>query len=524
MANIGSSSHQHPCKICFFLRWSGCEISELLGKRAWLIMALFGTWADLQNFRTLPDVLGHFNVPDPVWQSLVTHLGDPGNDIGLFSALPATSVVAACGLAVTLNGALTPIEATQVGLVWRLCRRVVAFRGGVGEAEFVDVDPWRPVETPEPKNIPAGDKPTGSGLKESVLKMASIIDQQDDSELLPPGSLQVNNWFQNYIAVMGAPPDETEEPTGAQLAALHKRTNLNDQAPYVDFAIWVPYGRRMSKVNKTRVYTPLGDGSYLYKDLPGPGSFQAWTSSWKVFKAACLMLNIANLAALEAYYRTIEKLVIQYPQCWGLIFAADDTARAERLEKLRRSISIEAGLGRQIPSDWLEGAPWSCVFQQLAKDMQFWAERVHHPAAAWIAAGSKGAPSVASEQAVLGHLPGAEDLQDVPEPNTEGSRKKQANRDKRQALKKRKLAEREELRSFRAAAASGGTQPKGKGKGKNGGKTKDQAGSPLCFSWASGTGPCGKLPPGAECACAVKRTHKCRKCLSPSHQDDACPS
>ena len=127
----------------------------------------------------------------------------------------------------------------------------------------------------------------------------------------------MNNWFQNYIAVMGAPPDETEEPTGAQLAALHKRTNLNDQAPYVDFAIWVPYGRRMSKVNKTRVYTPLGDGSYLYKDLPGPGSFQAWTSSWKVFKAACLMLNIANLAALEAYYRTIEKLVIQYPQCWG---------------------------------------------------------------------------------------------------------------------------------------------------------------------------------------------------------------
>lgn len=463
-------------------------------------MALFGTWADLQNFHTLPVVLGHFNVPDPVWQSLLTHLGDPGNDIGLFSALPASSVVAACGLAATPNGALIPIEATQVGLVWRLCRRVVAFRGGVGEAEFVDVDPWRPVETPEPKNIPAGDKPTGSRLKESVLKMASIIDQQDDSELLPPGSLQVNNWFQNYIAVMGAPPDETEEPTGAQLAALHKRTNLNDQAPYVDFAIWVPYGRRMSKVNKTRVYTPLGDGSYLYKDLPGPGSFQAWTSSWKVFKAACLMLNIANLAALEAYYRTIEKLVIQYPQCWGLIFAADDTARAERLEKLRRSISIEAGLGRQIPSDWLEGAPWSCVFQQLAKDMQFWAERVHHPAAAWIAAGSKGAPSVASEQAVLGHLPGAEDLQDMPEPNTEVSRKKQANRDKRQALKRRKLAEREELKSFRAAAASGGTQPKGKGKGKNGGKTKDQAGSPLCFSWASGTGPCGKLPPGAECA------------------------
>ena len=487
-------------------------------------MALFGLWADLQYFRTIPDVLTHFNVGDPVWQGLVTQLGDPGNDIGLFSALPATSIVAACGLATTPNGPYTPVEATQVGLVWRMCRRIAAFRGGIPEAEFVDVDPWKPVETAEPKGMPAGAKAGGSGLKESVLKMASIIDQQDDSELLPPGSMQINNWFQNYITVMGAPPDETEEPTGAQLAALFKRTVINGQAPYVDFAVWVPYGRRMSKVNKTRVYTPLGDGSYLYKDLPGPGSFQAWTSSWKVFKAACIMLNIANLAALEAYFRAMEKMVIQYPQCWGLIFAADDTARAERLEKIRRSISIEAGLGRQIPQDWNEGSPWSCVFQQLAKDMQFWTERVHHPAAAWLAAGAKGAPSVPTEQSVLSHLPGAEELQESPAAAGEPSKKKQANRDKRLALKKRRLAEREELKNLRAASSSGNTQVKGKGKGKGGSKSKDQTGSPLCFSWASGTGPCGKLPPGAECACPVKRVHKCRKCLSPSHQDDSCPS
>ena len=236
------------------------------------------------------------------------------------------------------------------------------------------------------------------------------------------------------------------------------------------------------------------------------------------------MLNIANLAALEAYFRAMEKMVIQYPQCWGLIFAADDTARAERLEKIRRSISIEAGLGRQIPQDWNDSSPWSCVFQQLAKDMQFWTERVHHPAAAWLAAGARGAPSVPTEQSVLSHLPGAAELQESPAAAGEPSKKKQANRDKRLALKKRRLAEREELKNFRAASSSGSTQVKGKGKGEGGSKSKDQTGSPLCFSWASGTGPCGKLPPGAECACPVKRVHKCRKCLSPSHQDDSCPS
>ena len=45
---------------------------------------------------------------------------------------------------------------------------------------------------------------------------------------------------------------------------------------------------------------------------------------------------------------------------------------------------------RQVPRDWDPSRPWSCVFMQLASDMEFWAERVHHPAAAWTAAGGEG--------------------------------------------------------------------------------------------------------------------------------------
>ena len=47
------------------------------------------------------------------------------------------------------------------------------------------------------------------------------------------------------------------------------------------------------------------------------------------------------------------------------------------------------------------------------------------------------------------------------------------------------------------------------------GKSKDQSGTPLCFSWASGTGVCGKLPPGAECLGAVKRAHISAASVSP---------
>ena len=76
------------------------------------------------------------------------------------------------------------------------------------------------------------------------------------------------------------------------------------------------------------------------KELPGPQNLQQWLVSWRVFKAACICLNIVTLAALQLYEKVIEKLVIQWPRAWGLIAQADDEARAEKLEKIRRSIVL----------------------------------------------------------------------------------------------------------------------------------------------------------------------------------------
>ena len=99
--------------------------------------------------------------------------------------------------------------------------------------------------------------------------MANILDQADDSELLPPDGLKVHQWSQRYVMLMGASPEEEEEPTDAQLAALHRRVLELDQAPYCDFAVWQPYGRRALRAQKFRVFHPLGDGSFLTKELPG---------------------------------------------------------------------------------------------------------------------------------------------------------------------------------------------------------------------------------------------------------------
>ena len=53
-------------------------------------------------------------------------VGSPGSGLRLFAALPKVALVTGCCSAITPTGNLTLVEATQVGLVWRMARRVVA--------------------------------------------------------------------------------------------------------------------------------------------------------------------------------------------------------------------------------------------------------------------------------------------------------------------------------------------------------------------------------------------------------------
>ena len=70
---------------------------------------------------------------------------------------------------------------------------------------------------------------SGGTVKERVLKMSSLIDQHDESELLPPVAAEVDRWFQNYIMVMGSQPDETEEPTPAPACSSLQKSLYREQ-------------------------------------------------------------------------------------------------------------------------------------------------------------------------------------------------------------------------------------------------------------------------------------------------------
>ena len=229
------------------------------------------TATELLGIRALPDLFTLLGLRDDVWTAFVGQAGDPGNSIRVLAALPQGAVRNACLRAVMTDGsAFAPMLAAHVGLVWRSSRKIVHMWAGLPDEDFCDVDLWE-------EDVSGRAQGTGSGtptpsppqIKERLVKMSSVLDQADDSELVPAARADIDVWMSRYVAIMGAPPSEEEEATEEQSSALNKRVNVLSQAPYCDFAIFQPFGRRALKALKFRVYWPLGDGSYVLKELPG---------------------------------------------------------------------------------------------------------------------------------------------------------------------------------------------------------------------------------------------------------------
>ena len=158
---------------------------------------------EASGIATIPDLLNSLLVPDRVWNAFTNVAGDPGNDVRLVAAMPPWTIPQIVGTAVLDDGEkLTPIQAAQVGLVWRNARWVIHLRGGGDANRFVDNDPWSMPSSGGPPDghgaVDAGSSTrapvsgSASGSKENLLKMANLVDQTDDSETRLPDALKLN--------------------------------------------------------------------------------------------------------------------------------------------------------------------------------------------------------------------------------------------------------------------------------------------------------------------------------------------
>ena len=474
---------------------------------------MFPSQAAALQMATISDIRDFYEVPRDLWQAFIQVAGDPGEDLKLLSALPATVIAASLERAAIGGQPLSAVQASHVGLIYNLARRIMHAKGGGDWERWQDQSPFldqRQAHGNEGTSSPIKGEATG----ERKLKMTQVIDQSDDGEFTVQSEEVRSRWYQQYFQTTGGWPPEEEDPTSEQVSALDKRINTQDISPFVDFGVWVPYGSKALRASRFRSYVLTANG-YVTKELPGPATFVQWRSSFRILRTALVMLDAVSLASLHAYEMTIERLTRTYPSAWHLIYSADELARSSHSNRLRSRMVMDAKAGRTVPLMWDPKRPWDFIFNLVAMDDSFWQQQVISPALAWIAAGSQGKPRTPAEQLAAGFMNGG--VQSIT-PQVEGP--KQSNMDptftgttrtrRRNGKRKQRGGDGED---GQGGKGSPNTNRKGNGKG----MTKQ-----LCYGWNNGNGPCAGLPPGQPCASKVTREHRCTICQSPGHPSKDC--
>ena len=137
------------------------------------------------------------------------------------------------------------VESINIALMWRVCRLAYG---------LPDYDIWAPPQIPSAPATPvrSGPQPVGSKLPLGTrkVKVSQISDQLDDTELELLGQDALDEAFRTYRTRMGAEPMKEAEPTAEQITVLRSKVVCQGSAPYADFSVLTPFGRRAQKQMK----------------------------------------------------------------------------------------------------------------------------------------------------------------------------------------------------------------------------------------------------------------------------------
>ena len=184
-----------------------------------------------------------------------------------------------------------------------------------------------------------------------------------DTELVSMEPASIRDLFARYREVRGDFPHEDHEPTPDQLSAVSQLIQ-SDVAPYVDFSIFGPHGKRMLRKLHliSHTYDP-SSGEWRRQDLPGPPDMDTWWRSWMVFRTTMLLLQQAKAEPLDLYGERMRDMATTYgQQCWFIIYNADVRMRHEEMERIRRRTAIDTG---SVPD-------WNQTFLLASKATQYW--------------------------------------------------------------------------------------------------------------------------------------------------------
>ena len=258
---------------------------------------------------------------------------------------------------------LTPVQKSQV----RFLQRVARLTAGL------------PVEREKPlPEVSAAPQPPSKRVK-----LSSLVDPSAEAELVNLDSSVVRSMFSSYKDKRGAFPHKDHEPTEEQLSAVAQLLSAG-QAPYVDFALFGPHGKRALKRLSMVAFTyQVETGTWKRVEIPGPPDFATWWRCWLVFKTTLLLLGCVSTERLEHYGEYVRQLCDTYgSEVWFLIAQADDRFRSEEMERLRRAAQISyEGLPEDARSSsaFQPDRPWEWAFGAALGEQgrDFWDTEVH---------------------------------------------------------------------------------------------------------------------------------------------------
>ena len=266
---------------------------------------------------------------------------------------------------------LTPVEASRTEIL----RRVVLLRLGITPDN--PGDPGIPTARVNPVTMlpgsPGGTVPPSGSTPTRKLKLSSIIDPTLDAEITMIEQPEADKLYAAYKAKFGDHPAPDVDPTLDQLSAL-KQLVSTGALPYVDMSLWGPHGLRTLR---KQVYTShqlnAATGEWTKKELPGPSDIMSWQKAFKTFRAAMLLLEIADAERLDAYAGHIRDLSVQFgSDVWGIIYRADVRMRSEYMDRVRRQLSESPQWG------FTAASPWSAVYARRNSGARLLAQGGHN--------------------------------------------------------------------------------------------------------------------------------------------------
>ncbi|CAK0796880.1 unnamed protein product [Prorocentrum cordatum] len=207
-------------------------------------------------------------------------------------------------------------------------------------------------------------------------EFSTVIEQGRRTTFQELSSEKVRTLCEAYDDKWGISRDY-EDCSALQLSALAAKLGL-DESPWVDFAVWGPFGKRIQKLLyfNSDVFV---NGEYIKRKILGPSNFEGFRKSWQVFRTAALKLDFTKAGPVDSYLEVVRQLATLFPR-WGAIYTVVSHNMEGRWDQLREKMERAVQNGKP-PDGWDPKRPWQAVLMAAAynegSDAQWW--RSHLP-------------------------------------------------------------------------------------------------------------------------------------------------